>query len=64
MLIDQFIAYIQAEKRFSPLTVEAYQRDMEQFVGYLRDEFEMDDLTQVKTTMVKSYIGAGQSEHQ
>ena len=56
MLIDQFIAYIQAEKRFSPLTVEAYQRDMEQFVGYLRDEFEMDDLTQVKTTMVKSYI--------
>lgn len=56
MLIDQFIAYIQAEKRFSPLTVEAYQRDMEQFVGYLRDEFETDDLTQVKTTMVKSYI--------
>ena len=56
MLIDQFIAYIQAEKRFSPLTVGAYQRDMEQFVGYLRDEFEMDDLTQVKTTMVKSYV--------
>jgi len=56
MLIDQFIAYIQAEKRFSPLTVEAYQRDMEQFVGYLKDEFEMDDLTQAKTTMVKSYI--------
>lgn len=56
MLIDQFIAYLQAEKRFSSLTVEAYQRDMEQFVGYLRDEFEMDDLTQVKTTMVKSYI--------
>ena len=56
MLIDQFIAYIQAEKRFSPLTVEAYQRDMEQFVGYLKDEFDTDDLTQAKTTMVKSYI--------
>ena len=56
MLIDQFIAYIQAEKRFSPLTVEAYQRDMEQVVGYLKDEFEIDDLTQAKTTMVKSYI--------
>ena len=56
MLIDQFIAYIQAEKRFSPLTVEAYQRDVNQFVDFLIDEFEIDDLTQVKTTMVKSYI--------
>jgi integrase/recombinase XerC len=56
MLIDQFIAYIQAEKRFSPLTVEAYQRDVNQFVDFLKDEFELNDLVQVKTTMVKSYI--------
>ena len=56
MLIDQFIAYIQAEKRFSLLTVEAYRRDMNQFVDFMRDAFEMDDLTQVKTTMVKSYV--------
>ena len=56
MLIDQFITYIQAEKRFSPLTAKAYQRDLNQFVGYLRVEFELDDLTQVKTAMVKSYI--------
>ena len=56
MLTDQFIAYIQAEKRFSPLTVEAYRRDMNQFVDFMRNAFEMDDLTQVKTTMVKSYV--------
>ena len=56
MLVEQFIAYIQAEKRFSPLTVGAYQRDMEQFAAYLKKEFEIDDLTQVKTIMVKSYI--------
>ena len=56
MLIDQFIGYIQAEKRFSKLTVEAYQSDMDQFAQYLRDKFEIEDLTQVKTTMVKSYI--------
>ncbi|MBQ6305428.1 MAG: tyrosine-type recombinase/integrase [Bacteroidales bacterium] len=56
MLIDQFIGYIQAEKRFSKLTVEAYQSDMDQFAQYLRDKFEIEDLTQVKTTTVKSYI--------
>ena len=56
MLVDQFIGYLQAEKRFSALTVEAYRRDMEQFVAYLKSDYETDDLTQVKTTTVKSYI--------
>ena len=56
MLIDQFISYLEAEKRFSPLTVEAYQSDMDQFAHFLKDELGIDDLTQVKTTMVKSYI--------
>ena len=56
MLIDQFISYIEAEKRYSPLTVEAYQSDMDQFAHFLKDEYGIDDLTQVKTTMVKSYI--------
>ena len=56
MLIDQFIAYIQTEKRFSQLTVEAYQHDMGQFVDYVRVEYELEDLTKVTTTMVKSYI--------
>ena len=56
MLIDQFIGYIQAEKRFSLLTVKAYQRDMDQFADFMKERFEIEDLTQVKTTMVKSYI--------
>ena len=56
MLIDQFIGYIQAEKRFSVLTVEAYQHDMLHFAGFMKTEFDIEDLTQVKTTMVKSYI--------
>ena len=56
MLIDQFISYIEAEKRFSPLTVEAYRRDMEQFADYLKTGYELEDLTQVNQLMVKSYI--------
>ncbi len=56
MLIDQFITYIEAEKRFSPLTVKAYRHDLEQFVGYLKEEYQSNDLTQVKTTEVKSYV--------
>jgi len=56
MLIDQFISYIEAEKRFSPLTVEAYRRDMEQFADYLKTGYELEDLTQANQLMVKSYI--------
>ena len=56
MLIDQFIAYIEAEKRFSPLTVEAYRRDIEQFVEYLKGTYEIDDPTLVDIMVVKSYV--------
>ena len=56
MLIDQFISYIEAEKRFSPLTVEAYHRDMEQFADYLNNEYELEDLTKAEKQMVKSYV--------
>ena len=62
MLIDQFIGYIQAEKRFSALTVEAYQRDMNQFADYMKKEYGIEDLTQVKTNMVKSFIVHMKSE--
>ena len=56
MLVEQFISYLQAEKRFSTLTVEAYRRDLTQFVGYLQNAYETDDLTKVETPMVKSYV--------
>ena len=56
MLIEQFISFIEAEKRFSVLTVEAYSRDMNQFADYIGNSYHLDDLTQVETTMVKSYI--------
>lgn len=56
MLIERFIAFIEAEKRFSKLTVKAYRHDMEQFVEYLKNEYGVSDLLQVTTTMVKSYV--------
>lgn len=56
MLIDQFITYIESEKRFSKLTVSAYRRDLTQFAAYLAKMYEIEDLTKVTTLMVKSYM--------
>ena len=56
MPAERFILYLQTEKRFSPLTVQAYQSDMEQFVEYVRDKYDITDLTEVDTTVVRSYL--------
>ena len=56
MPAERFISHLQAEKRFSPLTVKAYQSDMEQFIEYVRNTYEITDLTKVSTTVLRSYL--------
>ena len=56
MLVDKFISYLEAEKRFSKLTTTAYRSDMEQFMAYVKAEYETEDLTEVSTQVVKSYL--------
>lgn len=55
-LMDQFIAYIQAERRFSPLTVKSYRRDLQRFNGYLLSVYDIEDETLATTPMVKSFL--------
>jgi len=56
MSIDKFILYLEAEKRFSKLTVVAYQNDMEQFAKYVKGTYDLDDITEASAMMVKSYL--------
>lgn len=41
MRLDKFLTYLKAEKRYSMHTVEAYERDIRQFMGFLG--FDRDD---------------------
>lgn len=56
-IIEQFVSYIQFEKRYSPHTVEAYASDLTQFFDYLRpitgDPVQVSDLTH---TLVRSWL--------
>jgi integrase/recombinase XerC len=55
MFIAQFIQYLQFEKRFSPLTVTAYNKDLQQFLDFLAlSESELLSVThrQVRGWMV------------
>ena len=58
MLIDRFVNYIETEKRYSPLTVKAYCRDLEEFSDYLAKVYETNDLLQVNAAMVKSFMAS------
>ena len=55
-IIDQFITYIEAERRYSPLTAKAYRRDLEDCLGFMKTEYETDDLCAVTSPMVKSFL--------
>ena len=56
MMIERFIQYIETEKRYSALTVKAYQRDMDRFALYMKEAYEIRDLSKVNTPLVKSFL--------
>lgn len=56
MFIERFIKYLQFEKRFSPHTVLAYQKDLQQFSGFLEQRklnFTAADHTHIKSWLVE-----------
>ena len=55
-VLDQFITYLQAERRYSPLTVKAYRRDLEDCLEYLSSAYGVEDLCAMTSPMVKSFL--------
>lgn len=56
MEFKSFIQYIRFEKRFSPNTVLAYEKDLGQFYIYLKELYETDDPSEITHSMVRSWI--------
>lgn len=56
MFIEQFIHYLKFEKRFSPLTVTAYQKDLNQFLTFL--ELPESDLLVVSHSEIRGWMVA------
>ncbi|HNB81110.1 MAG TPA: tyrosine-type recombinase/integrase [Chitinophagaceae bacterium] len=53
-----FIHYIQAEKRYSALTVQAYQHDLEQFFLFMDQMYEIHDPLQMLPLHLRSWLAA------
>ncbi len=53
---QRFLNYLEFEKRFSKNTVISYQKDMEQFAGFLKHQFEVESPEEATATMVRSWM--------
>lgn len=63
--IEDFIQYLQLEKRYSPHTVQAYQRDLKQFVSFLArkaDDVPGPDLKTAEREDIRKFL-AGLMRH-
>lgn len=54
--VSDFIEYLQFEKRYSLNTVQAYQRDLEQFFLYLSTTYSITELPAVSHIQVRSWL--------
>ena len=65
-LIEDFLTYLSAELNYSPLTVEAYSRDIRSLAGYVTGGKEMEfDPVSIESGDIRAWVGqlarAGQS---
>ncbi|PID67511.1 MAG: integrase [Flavobacteriia bacterium] len=56
MLIAKFIDYLKIEKGYSPHTLLAYRRDLEDFYDFIKTTFDVQDLSDVQYVYVRSWI--------
>ena len=55
-MLDRFIRYLEAERRYSPLTVRNYRRDIERFFGGLGFDAEHDDPKRIATEDIREWM--------
>lgn len=62
MIVDQFLTYLQHEKRYSPHTIQSYKTDLLQFSEYMLHTFDLS-LTEVGHVHVRNFMVALLEDH-
>lgn len=56
--LDEFIHFLKFEKRYSQNTIDAYQRDLEQYQSYISTTFSNDNLLSATHFQVRSWLAS------
>ncbi len=54
--ILSFCDYLSHQKRYSPHTITAYKKDLEQFKQFLLTNFELENLKEANSSIIRSWI--------
>lgn len=55
-MVEDFINYLQYEKRYSLHTVISYKTDLEQFFDFLRDHYNINELSSITPDKIRSWF--------
>lgn len=56
MTIERFVKYLQFEKRYSSHTIIAYENDLQQFFGFLKETFGSVEEAQIQHLHIRSWV--------
>ena len=56
MTLSSFLQYLEFEKRFSPNTIIAYRKDLEQFLKFIEHEFDITSVESIDHTHIRSWM--------
>jgi len=54
-MLDNFIIYLTTEKRYSQHTIDAYERDLSQFIAYAEVE-KINEFNDLSSTFIRGWI--------
>ncbi|WP_124981856.1 tyrosine-type recombinase/integrase [Nonlabens xiamenensis] len=57
MYLQEFLDYLELERHYSKHTLEAYARDLDQFIAYLEEEM-VDDIKEVNYSLIRGWIAS------
>jgi integrase/recombinase XerC len=53
---QEFLKYIQREKRYAPNTIKSYQTDLEQFQIFLSEQYQTNNLQTIDHHQIRSWL--------
>ncbi|WP_338731144.1 tyrosine-type recombinase/integrase [Mangrovimonas cancribranchiae] len=56
MPFQSFLDYLLLEKKYSKLTVKAYKTDLENFLAFLKENFDTNNMVEVNYSQIRSWI--------